>query len=169
VADSIDGERPVEFWMIGGGGSAESARVEFRKAVDDTGVAAKLRWWPLLDSGRIPVLYSTVAASGGTVLLTTKNESFGFAALEAMACGCPLVAASAGALPEIVRDGEGGMLYPSGDVAAATARVEEMLDDGELRERLGRGAAAMARERFAAEKCLTDFARAITAVAGDGG
>ena len=164
VADRLATRPDVEFWMVGGGGSAEEARTEFRKALTGTRVASRLRWWPLLNSGAMQRLYPTITASGGTVLLTTKNESFGFAALEAMASGCPLVAAAVGALPEIIEDGETGFLYPSGDVKAAASRVAELLDQPQLRERMGRRAAEVTRERFAPEKCLADFAEAVRKV-----
>jgi glycosyltransferase involved in cell wall biosynthesis len=165
IADRLVDRPNVEFWMVGGGGSADEARTEFRKALAGTRVAPKLRWWPLLDSEAMLRLYPSITSSGGTMLLTTKNESFGFAALETMASGCPLVAAAVGALPEIISDGETGHLYPSGDVEAAAARVAELLDGSELREKMGRTAAKVTRERFAPEKCLADFAAAVKKVA----
>lgn len=66
-------------------------------------------------------------------------------AFEAMAAGTPLVAASVGGLVDIVRDGMDGFLVPPGDQATIAARIDELLADAELRNRMG----ASARERSA--------------------
>ncbi len=54
-------------------------------------------------------------------LLPSESESFGLAALEAMSCGVPVIASRVGGVPEVVLDGETGLLAPVGDVAAMAA------------------------------------------------
>jgi len=161
IADRLADRDDVEFWMVGGGGSKPDMRTDFRKALGKTRIAARLRWWPLLPNARMPLLYHVVAASGGTVVLTTKCESFGFAALESMACGCPLVAAGVGALPEVVEDGRTGLLYKPGDVAQAADLVAGLLDDESSRQRLAKTAAADTRDRFSPDRCAAAFADAV--------
>ncbi len=86
-------------------------------------------------------------------------EGFSLPAVEAMACGVPVIATTAGALPEVLgRDGEAGFLVPPGDPEALAASISSALDDPELRRRLG----ACGRQRVA--KCFSwDRAAAATA------
>jgi glycosyltransferase involved in cell wall biosynthesis len=60
-------------------------------------------------------------AGADLFLLPSASESFGLSALEALACGVPVVASNAGGLSEVVRDGETGALCPVGDVAGMAA------------------------------------------------
>jgi len=71
--------------------------------------------------------------------LPSRQEGFGIVFLEAMAAGLPIVAARAAAVPELVVDGECGILVPPGDVEAFAAALERILSDEELRKRLGEG------------------------------
>jgi len=82
-------------------------------------------------------------------LLPSETESFGLAALEALACGVPVVASRTGGLPEVVRDGEDGYLLPIGDLDAMAAAVGRILDDADLHRRLAATARAGAVDRFA--------------------
>jgi D-inositol-3-phosphate glycosyltransferase len=71
-------------------------------------------------------------------VLPSHYESFGMVALEAMACGSPIVASRVGGLTTTVRDGVTGFLVPEGDVNALAGRLETLLGDADLRWRLGR-------------------------------
>jgi D-inositol-3-phosphate glycosyltransferase len=71
-------------------------------------------------------------------VLPSHYESFGMVALEAMACGSPVVASRVGGLTTTVRDGVTGFLVPEGDVEALAGRLETLLGDADLRWRLGR-------------------------------
>jgi len=65
-------------------------------------------------------------------------EGFGLPAAEAMACGAPIVATTAGAFPEVIEDGVSGLLVPPGDARALADAIERVLGDGLLQRRLGR-------------------------------
>jgi len=71
-------------------------------------------------------------------VLPSYYESFGMVALEAMACGSPVVASRVGGLQSTVRDGVTGLLVPEGDPCALAASITRVLGDGALRWRLGR-------------------------------
>jgi len=71
--------------------------------------------------------------------LPSRQEGFGIVFLEAMAAGLPIVAARAAAVPEVVLDGECGMLVPPEDVSALSDALRTLLSDAALRRRLGEG------------------------------
>jgi N-acetyl-alpha-D-glucosaminyl L-malate synthase BshA len=66
------------------------------------------------------------------LLLPSDYESFGLAALEAMACGVPVVGTAKGGLPEVVEDGTHGFLRPVGDVDGMAAGALRLLEDADL-------------------------------------
>ncbi|MFO7273307.1 MAG: N-acetyl-alpha-D-glucosaminyl L-malate synthase BshA [Bacillota bacterium] len=90
-------------------------------------------------------------------LLPSEQESFGLAALEAMACGVPVVASRTGGLPEVVVDGETGFLCQVGDVEAMARRALQILEDGELHRRLGGAAVERVRTLFCAERIVPQY------------
>jgi N-acetyl-alpha-D-glucosaminyl L-malate synthase BshA len=81
-------------------------------------------------------------------LLPSSQESFGMAALEAMACEVPVVASRIGGLPEVIEDGVTGFLCDLDDVDAMTDRAVAVLQDPALRRRIGTAAAQHVRTHF---------------------
>jgi N-acetyl-alpha-D-glucosaminyl L-malate synthase BshA len=81
-------------------------------------------------------------------LLPSSQESFGLAALEAMACEVPVVASAVGGLPEVIRNGETGFLHPPEDLQAMAESGVRLLEDPELHTRIARTARAVVSERF---------------------
>jgi N-acetyl-alpha-D-glucosaminyl L-malate synthase BshA len=91
-------------------------------------------------------------------LLPSETESFGLAALEAMACGLPVVATRVGGLPELVEDGESGALESVGDLEALTARAVAMLGDADRLAAM-RAAALRRAADFAADRIVPRYER----------
>ncbi len=91
-------------------------------------------------------------------LLPSETESFGLAALEAMACGVPVLASAVGGLPEVVVDGETGLLMPVGDLDALVANGVRILTDGALLERM-RAAAARRALEYSADRVVPLYER----------
>jgi N-acetyl-alpha-D-glucosaminyl L-malate synthase BshA len=81
-------------------------------------------------------------------LLPSQTESFGLAALEAMACGVPVVASDVGGVSEVVADGETGFLAAAGDVASMARHARRLLTDEDLRRRMSRAARHLAEAKF---------------------
>ena len=78
------------------------------------------------------------------VVMPSRYESFGMVALEAMACGRPVIASEVGGLAHLVRHGETGFHVPENDHLALASTISRLLQDEALRERLGRQAAEWA-------------------------
>jgi N-acetyl-alpha-D-glucosaminyl L-malate synthase BshA len=90
-------------------------------------------------------------------LLPSEQESFGLAALEAMACEVPVVASRVGGLPEIIVDGTTGYLCEPDDLDGMAARGIAVLADDALRARIGSAAAAEVRARFCVELIVPQY------------
>ena len=71
-------------------------------------------------------------------VMPTRNEAFGLVFQEAAAAGLPVIATRLNAVPEIVSDGETGILVPPGDEAAIAAALDRLIGSAELRASMGR-------------------------------
>jgi D-inositol-3-phosphate glycosyltransferase len=90
-------------------------------------------------------LLSTYYRAADVVLVPSRSESFGLVALEAAACGTPVVAAAVGGLRTLVEDGRTGFLVEGRDPAAFAACTEQLLSSPALAAELSRQAAQRAR------------------------
>ena len=106
--------------------------------------------------GRIEVV-APLLASADLFLLPSETESFGLGALEALATGVPAVVSNVGGIPEVVRHGETGMLFPVGDVDGMSDAAIELLTDSARWEKMSRAAAADARARFALDSVVPQY------------
>jgi glycosyltransferase involved in cell wall biosynthesis len=82
------------------------------------------------------------------MLLPSDAESFGLAALEAMACGVPVVGTAAGGLPEVVEDGVQGFLRPVGDVEGMANAALTILEDDAVWRRFSQASRTRAETEF---------------------
>jgi N-acetyl-alpha-D-glucosaminyl L-malate synthase BshA len=90
-------------------------------------------------------------------LLPSSQESFGLAALEAMACGVPVVAARVGGLPEVIQDGRTGFVCDPFDAGVMAECAIALLTDTSRRTALGRTAAEDVRARFSADAVVPRY------------
>ena len=88
------------------------------------------------------------------MLMPSEMESFGLAALEAMACRVPAVATRVGGVPELIVDGVNGLLYEIGDVDGMAAGAISILSDPALLERLSTAARRTAQDHFCASRII---------------
>ncbi len=92
---------------------------------------------------------------GADLLLhPTRSESFGQVLAEAAALGIPVISSRVNAVPEVVADGETGLLCPSGDVDAYAAALASLLSNGDLRRRMGKANRARADSRWRWERVV---------------
>lgn len=120
-------------------GDDELARVH--ALARDLGVAANVRFVPPQPHNRLADFYR----AADVCIVPSRAESFGLVALEAAACGTPVVAASVGGLRSLVVDGTTGFLVEGRDPAAYAAPVATLLDDPELAAAMGAAASAHSR------------------------
>jgi colanic acid/amylovoran biosynthesis glycosyltransferase len=92
------------------------------------------------------VLHYWQSASLG--VLTSDNEGMPVCLMEAAACGVPVVATCVGGIPELVIDGQTGLLTPPGDARALASALERLLVDSDLRKRFGAAARKRAEAKF---------------------
>jgi N-acetyl-alpha-D-glucosaminyl L-malate synthase BshA len=90
-------------------------------------------------------------------LLSSSEESFGLSALEAMACGIPVVATAVGGVPEVIRDGETGLLCPAQDLERFAERIRELLFDPARAQAMGRAAREDVLVRFARDPIVAQY------------
>ena len=91
------------------------------------------------------------------MLMPSEMESFGLAALEAMACQTTTVATRVGGVPELIEDGVNGLLFAVGDVEAMAEASVKLLKDPERHRELGKAARETAQDRFCSTRILPRY------------
>jgi N-acetyl-alpha-D-glucosaminyl L-malate synthase BshA len=93
------------------------------------------------------------------MLMPSELESFGLAALEAMACKVPSIATRVGGVPELIEDGVTGLLYPVGDVGAMALGALSLLKDRERLEAMREAGRKTAQKRFCSSLVVPQYVR----------
>ena len=125
--------------------SAEMARLHTVR--EQYGVSDLVTFLGRRSQDTLPYYYSAAEA----VVVPSHYESFGMVALEAMACGIPVVASQVGGLAFLVQDGVTGYTVPVDDPQALAERLKALINDPELRQEMGKQAVEFAQE-YAWEK-----------------
>lgn len=131
-------EMPASLVMVGDGPERPAAEDAARRL----GVERDVHFLGKIDA------VAPLLSNADLFLLPSASESFGLSALEALACGVPVISSDAGGLPEVVRSGETGVMRPVGDVDGMAAAALEILRDRALWERMSEAAALDARVRY---------------------
>ena len=108
----------------------------------------RIRWIGAVSPDHLPALY----ASSDLMVWPAINEAYGMALLEAQATGLPVVAGHSGGVPDIVRDGETGLLTEPGDAAAFATALRRLLTDPEKRRKMALAALRRTREEHGLRK-----------------
>jgi D-inositol-3-phosphate glycosyltransferase len=143
--DLVDGPRPVHLAIIGGEPNAQPQDMtvemtRLQKLCDDLAVGQTVVFLGKRDQGTLPYYYSAAE----TLAMPSLYESFGMVALEAMACGTPVIASEVGGLGYLVQNEVTGYTIPDRDPDALCVKISQLLNDSELRERMGQAAAQYA-------------------------
>jgi glycosyltransferase involved in cell wall biosynthesis len=153
-------KRQVSLLLAGGvrpGPDAETLRV-FEKQNPGLNIVTT----PQLPLAQMPKYYRLM----DVLVSPSLHDGLPNAVLEAMACGLPIVGASAGGIPDVVIDGESGLLIPPGDVSALVYAITTLLDDPSLRQRLGQNARARVLQKFTPQQELEGNLAVYRAISG---
>ena len=90
-------------------------------------------------------------------LLPSSEESFGVAALEAMACGVPVIASDVGGLPEVIEHGISGFLHADHDLEAMADSSVRLLSDPDLHQKITASALSSVHSRFSVEEVVPQY------------
>lgn len=107
-----------------------------------------------------PMFYGELAGviQGCTFLvLPSRSEAMGRVLIEAMACAKPVIGSNVGGIPEVIIDGRNGLLFEPGDDADLAEKMERLLSDVALRERMGEAGAETVRKKFSSVKYAERF------------
>lgn len=115
------------------------------------GLGARVRF--LGERDALPELLSPA----DVFLLSSSEESFGLSALEALSCGVPVVATAVGGVPEVIRDGETGLLSPADDLGSFAERIRELLFDPARARAMGAAARLDVLARFARDPIVAQY------------
>jgi L-malate glycosyltransferase len=140
---------PARLLMVGGGPDRDAAEA----LAAELGVSADI--WFLGEQEQVMPLLS----ASDLFLLPSAQESFGLAALEAMACHLPVIASRVGGLPEVIEDGTTGFLHPFDDLGAMARSAIALLRDEPRRRQMGLAGARIVRDRFGADRIVGEYER----------
>jgi len=125
-------ERKLRVIICGGASGAATTERQYMNLAAELGVSRRVRF---LDP-RSPEELVTIYQAADIVAVPSYNESFGLVAMEAQACGTPVVAARVGGLPVAVSEGETGVLVDGHDTGDWADALENLLDDDDTRLRM---------------------------------
>ncbi|MBM3946932.1 MAG: glycosyltransferase family 1 protein, partial [SAR202 cluster bacterium] len=158
----LEDQDDLQLMVVGGEQDGKAESVRMLDLARRLGVQERVRFAGAVPHEAMPYYYSAAEA----LVMPSYYESFGLAALEAMACGTPVVAARVGGLPWVVRDGVTGFLVPWHCPEPFSRRIEVLLTNKALRDTMGRAARerALTRDwREVARETVALYTETITA------
>ena len=132
----LENSGDLEMVVVGGEQEGKNETSRLKAAAHMLGIEEYVRFAGVVPHDELPNYYSAAEA----LIMPSYYESFGLAALEALACGTPVVATRVGGLPSVVHDGETGFLVPWHCPEPFAQRLEILLSNQELRDTMGRAA-----------------------------
>lgn len=148
VKEAVPGAKLV---FVGGesmSNKLSKSRAALRERIDDLieslGLQDDVIFAGTIEYHELPKVYNSVDVNA----LCSRNEGFGLAVTEGMACGLPVVGTKVGGIPLQVKEGRNGFLVKVDDIEATSKAIIKLLEDEELRERMGAESARIVEEHF---------------------
>jgi phosphatidylinositol alpha-1,6-mannosyltransferase len=146
----------LRYAVVGIGEEHEALQAEARAL----GVGERVRFLTEVPDRDLPALYNCAEVYlGVSRLMEQRVEGFGISLAEASACGLPVVAGRSGGIPEAVRDGETGILVDAERPEAVVDALRHLLDDPELRRRMGAAGRRVVETYFNWDRVVADLSR----------
>jgi glycosyltransferase involved in cell wall biosynthesis len=140
-AAASDAVRAEGLTIIGSGDQQD----HLRQLADSLGVTESVKFLGAVAHDDLPVHYQQAALF---VFPSAAQEGLGLVVIEAMGCGCPVLASDTGSLADIIIEGRTGFSYPMGDTAALAGRLNELMSSPELCRRVAEQGGEVVRSRF---------------------
>ncbi len=152
-------EMPAQLVMVGDGPDRSAAEW----LAHDLGIQAKVHFM-----GKLERVHEVLPLAD-ILLMPSELESFGLAALEAMACKVPSIATRVGGVPELIDDGVTGLLYPVGDIEGMSLGALSLLKDREKLDAMREAGRKTAQKRFCSSLVVPHYVRYYEQVLGNAG
>lgn len=147
VFKKINDKMPSKLLLIGDG--PERSKCEY--LAKDLGIAENVKFYGEQES------FTEILSVADLFLMPSQSESFGLSALEAMACGVPVVSSNAGGLPELNLHGETGYIAEIGDIDKMADYALRLLEDPNMYKIFSENALERAQNMFSADKIIPQY------------
>jgi glycosyltransferase involved in cell wall biosynthesis len=162
AASGVAAARPdARFVLVGGtlfGENRDYPR-ELREQAERLGISERV-----IFAGNRSDMPAVYAASDILVHSSVTPEPFGVVIIEAMSCGCPVVVSAAGGAAELFEEGISGLGYPPGDSGELARRILRLLEDADLRRKLGDSGRRRAQKEYTAATSASALSKAVVRV-----
>jgi len=145
----VDKNAAVQFVIVGEG----AYRSAFTRRAVELGLSDHVTWTGVIEQS----LAAVYSAADVVCQASRWDEAFGATIAEAMSYARPVVGTSVGGIPEVIRHGQTGFLVPRGDAAALAENILLLLEDRDLRQRLGQAGRSLAEEKFDLRKNVREL------------
>jgi L-malate glycosyltransferase len=141
-----NGRVDIELILVGEGPQEE----ELKQLVTELKIQNYVQFMGPIPHEEVPKMLNTF----DIYVALSNNEGFGVAVLEASACEVPVITSDVGGLPEVVRDGESGFLVPPNNAQQAADKIEILINNVEMRHRMGKEGRKFVLQKFEWENCV---------------
>lgn len=155
VVDRNPGKK-LKLVIVGDG----PCRGDYGKLACELGISDRVFFEGFVPNDRLPEYYNSFSVS----VSLSRSESFGVVAVEAMACGCPVITSDAEGFKEVVRNGETGYIVPRDNPEAAADAIQRFIDNPSLRAEMGNAGVGHVRRLYDWDSCINQMVKVYTDV-----